>query len=155
MTRRQKEQLLNYLLSFATENKRDLIEKRLQDRTRHITVVMEDIYQSQNASAVLRTSDCFGIQDVHVIENRNSYEINPKVVHGASKWIDIHRYSRKKDNTSECLEYLRSEGYRIIATSPHSQSVSLHELEISQPFALLFGTERRGLYTKEISLADE
>ncbi len=70
-------------------------------RTRYITVVLENIYQPQNASAVLRSCECLGIQDVHVIENRNSFNVNPEVDIGASKWLTINRYSDKNDTTSQ------------------------------------------------------
>ena len=100
-------ELLEYLLSFATQNKQELIGSRLLERTRHITVILEDIYQPQNASAVLRTADCFGVQDVHVIENTNEYAINPRVVHGAAKWLSLHKYNEVHDNTTDCIQKLK------------------------------------------------
>lgn len=147
--------LLEYLLSFTTDNKRELIASRILERTRHITVVLEDIYQPQNASAVLRTSDCFGIQDVHVIENTNEYEINPRVVHGAAKWLNLHKYNEVHDNTTDCIQKLKKKGYSIVATSPHANSVSLHDLPLDKPVALMFGTEKLGLSSTAIEQADE
>ncbi|MFM1876084.1 MAG: hypothetical protein RL266_1821 [Bacteroidota bacterium] len=146
--------LLEYLLRFATENKRQLIASRLEERTRYITVVLEDIYESQNASAVLRSADCFGIQDVHIIENTNQYQLNPNVVKGATKWLHVHRYSQDHDNTTHCINQLKSKGYRIVATSPSASSVSLQELPLDEPLALLFGTEKLGLSANAFELAD-
>ncbi len=80
-----KKSLLNYLSQFLTEKRRSLFTKVLDSRTRHLTVVIEDIYQSQNASAVLRTCDLTGVQDLHIIENKNIYDINPDVALGSSK----------------------------------------------------------------------
>ena len=91
--------LLEYLAGFMSANKMELFEKIIPERTKHVTVALEDIFQPQNASAVLRTCDVFGIQDVHIIENENEYNINPRVVHGASKWIDLHKYNEQENNT--------------------------------------------------------
>jgi tRNA (guanosine-2'-O-)-methyltransferase len=149
------QELITYLLSFATENKQELIVSRMLERTRHITVVLEDIYQPQNASAVLRTADCFGVQDVHVIENTNEYEINPRVVHGAAKWLNLHKYNAVHDNTTDCIQKLKAKGYSIVATSPHANSVSLHQLPLNKPVALMFGTEKLGLSSTALEQADE
>lgn len=155
MKRTQQEKLLAYLLSFASENKQGLFEELLPQRTRHITVVVEDIFQAQNASAVLRTADCFGIQDVHIIENENTYEVNPRVVHGASKWINLYKYDKQDQNTLPCIDHLKEKGYRIVATTPHTESVSLHDLSLDQPVALMFGTEKNGLSEIALNNADE
>jgi tRNA (guanosine-2'-O-)-methyltransferase len=145
LTKEQKEQLLEKLLSFISEHKNHLFDKIIQHRTRYLTVVLEDIYQPQNASAVLRTADCFGVQDVHIIENRNEYIINPEVALGASKWLTLHRYSEKENNTLAAIQKLKSQGYRIVATMPHSEDVTLSDLDMNQKTALFFGTELQGL----------
>jgi len=88
-----KEKELEYLSEFVTEHKLELFEENINYRTKYITVVLEDIFQSHNASAVLRTSDCFGIQDVHIIENKNKYTINPDVALGSSKWLNLIKYN--------------------------------------------------------------
>jgi len=155
MNRIKKERLLNYLLSFTSENKQELFDRLLPQRTRHITVAVEDIFQPQNASAVLRTADCFGIQDVHIIENENTYRVNPRVVHGASKWIDLYSYSSEQQNTLHCINHLKQKGYRIVATTPHTDSVALHDLDLKKPVALLFGTEKDGLSETALNNADE
>ena len=100
----QKKILLAHLQSFVSENKLSLFQKIIAERTRHVTVVLEDIFQPQNASAVLRSCDVFGIQDIHVIENRNVYNVNPRVVHGASKWVNIYKYNKSSNNTVECIK---------------------------------------------------
>lgn len=155
MASAKEKELLAFLRSFVTENKCQLIDSRLEQRTRHITVVLEDIFESHNASAVLRSADCFGIQDVHIIENTNYYEVNPKVVKGAAKWLHIHQYREAHDNTTHCINQLKEKGYRIVATSPHTNSTALHELDITQPTALLFGTEKLGLSINAFEAADE
>jgi tRNA (guanosine-2'-O-)-methyltransferase len=149
-----KRELLGYLSGFVTKNKLDLFERVIRFRTRHITVVLEDIYQPHNASAVLRTCDCFGIQDVHIIENRNRYEVNPDVALGSSKWLSLYRYNRLEYNTGEAFGKLRKKGYQIIVTSPHKNDVVLEDLPIEPKTALVFGTELLGLTDEAIEKAD-
>ena len=138
--------LIEYLSSVITEERYVQIQKVLQNRTRYLTVVLEDIYQSQNASAVLRTCDCFGIQDVHIIENKNEYNINPDVVQGASKWLSLSYYNERENNTLDAINKLKADGYRIVATTPHTNDVNLEEFDInSGKIALVFGTELTGI----------
>ncbi|PID89392.1 MAG: rRNA methyltransferase [Bacteroidia bacterium] len=138
--------LIDYLSKLITEERRQVLEKVLEQRTRYITVVLEDIFQPQNASAVLRTCDCFGVQDVHIIENENEYRINPDVVKGASKWLTISNYNTTMHNTEATLKHLKSNGYRIVATSPHVSEDSFEHFDItSQKTALVFGTELTGI----------
>jgi len=148
-------ELYEQLSQFVSPNKRELFDRFSALRTRHVTVVLEDIYQSQNASAVVRTSDLVGIQDVHVIENRNAYQLNPDVTLGSSKWVDIHRYRTHADNAMACVEQLKKKGYRIIATSPRSEHITPESIDLEQPMAFCFGTELTGLSDQLLSAADE
>lgn len=155
MNPENKQSYLEYLESFISEHKLNLFDRIIQDRTRYLTVVLEDIYQSQNASAVLRTCDCFGIQDVHIIENRNIYEVNPTVALGSSKWVTMNKYNEADQNTLLCYENLRKEGYKIVATTPHQDGQMLDELSLDNKVALVFGTEMEGLSQTAIDNADE
>jgi tRNA (guanosine-2'-O-)-methyltransferase len=150
-------ELLNYLRGFITERRYERIHEVVQQRTRYITVVLEDIFQTHNASAVLRTCDCLGIQDVHAIENRNLLQVNPEVALGASKWLSLHEYREPgARNELVALEALRKAGYRIVATTPHKQGVMLPDFDLhAGKTALLFGTELTGLSTSLIEQADE
>jgi len=151
-----KQKLYEYLSGFVTDNKRTKFEEIINKRTKYLTVVLEDIYQPHNASAVLRTCDCFGVQDVHIIENQNKYEVNPDIALGSSKWLTMIKHSGQENNTPEALQKLRDKGYRIVATTPHKNDVSLQELSIDKgPIALVFGTEMRGLTDNALTLADE
>lgn len=145
MGRDNRVQLLAHLLSFVSENKNRLFEKIIEERTNYVTVVLEDIFQPQNASAVIRSCDVFGVQDIHVIENRNTYNINPKVVHGASKWITLHKYKKKENNTLACINLLKEEGYKVYGTTPHINDCLIQDLPLDNKFALMFGTEQEGL----------
>ncbi len=150
-----KKKLLEFLSTYISENKKQLFDKIIEYRTRHITVVLEDIYQPHNASAVLRSSDCFGIQDVHIIENRNTYEVNPDVALGSSKWLTLIKHNRSKNNTLDAFETLRKQGYRIVATTPHKNDHSLDDLEIYSKTALVFGNELEGLSDIALENADD
>jgi len=139
-----------------TDERRDQMAQVLAHRTKYLTVVLEDIFQAQNASAVLRTCDCFGIQDVHIIENRNEFNVDPEVVMGSSKWISIHRYNQQQNNTREALHKLKKQGYRIVATSPHKDDVNLESLDLNAgKLALIFGTELTGISDIVREEADE
>jgi tRNA (guanosine-2'-O-)-methyltransferase len=154
MNFKTKQALFEYLSQFLTDKRKSLFIKILSQRTRHITVVLEDIYQSQNASAVLRTCDLTGIQDIHIIENKNKYDINPDVALGSSKWLNLIQYNEKKDNTLTALTALKKKGYRIIATTPHENEYTLNDIPLDQKLAVVFGTELTGLSPLTIENAD-
>lgn len=146
----QKAALYEQATQFFSENKRALFDRLAPLRTRHISVVLEDIYQSHNASAVLRSCDCFGVQDVHVVEARNPFNPADDVAVGSSKWVDYYRYNSIQD----VYRNLHAKGYRIVATLPHENDTMIGDLDISQPTALVFGTELTGLTQEAIDGAD-
>jgi tRNA (guanosine-2'-O-)-methyltransferase len=156
MKKEEQDRLIQYLSRFATENRLNLIERNLSNRTRYLTVVLEDFFQTQNASAVLRTCDCFGIQDVHVIENRNRFLVNRDIALGATQWLNLRKYNGKADNTPDALHHLKQQGYRIIATSPYVNDSELGSLNLNHgKAALVFGTERTGISKAVEQMADE
>lgn len=138
-----------------TPNKREMFDRIAADRTKHLTVVMENIYQEHNASAVLRSCDCFGLQELHVIEKDNTYKIQRDIALGAGRWVDMYNYDDSENVTKDCLNHLKSKGYKIVATTPHTDSQTIYDLDLSQPIALVFGTERRGISEEVIEMADE
>lgn len=145
MDPKTQEALIAHLGQFVTLNKREKIEEVLAHRTRHVAIVLENIYQSQNASATLRTAECMGLQEAYVIENSNEYEVNPDVALGASKWVDIHRFNQHEENTAACFEHLRTKGYRIVGTSLGADSVHPADLPLDQKLALVYGNEEYGM----------
>ncbi len=136
--------LTAYLAPFVSLHKKELIHKVLQQRTRHLTVVLENIYNPYNASAVVRSCDCFGVQDIHVIEGHNEYIINPYVVRGSAKWISLYKYAQTQ-HEDNAFSQLKSKGYKLIGTSPNSTCKSLNELPVDSKIALVFGSEETGL----------
>jgi tRNA (guanosine-2'-O-)-methyltransferase len=155
--------LISFLSGFVSESRLELMEQVLSQRTRHVTVVLEDLYQSQNASAVVRTCECLGIQDVHVVEDRSRYGTNKKVLKGSHHWVDIIKHRiRNNDDTSRDLEVgrvlkgLREKGYRILVTSVNPGSASIHDVDITKgPVALVMGNELRGTSEEMVNAADE
>ncbi len=148
--------LIDYLSELVTDERWQRMNEIIADRTEYLTVVLEDIYQPHNASAVLRTCDCFGIQNVHIIENQNEYTINPDVALGASKWLNLQKYNTEKNNTLACINSLKKEGYRIIATTPHTNDIDLNNFDLKKgKTALMFGSEQPGLSKLALEHADE
>ena len=148
------EKLLNYFESFLTENRRQLFKNVLENRTRHFTIVLEDIFQSHNASAVVRTCDIFGVQDVHVIENKYNNKISRHVAKGSQKWLNQYRYRNDGDNTKSCLDGLKKAGYQIVATTPHNDSCLLQDFDVSKKTAFVFGEEAEGVSNYVIENSD-
>ena len=143
-------QLLEHLKTFLTERRKELFLEVLKKRTRHFTVVTEDVYQLHNTSAVMRSCDVFGIQDLHVVEERLGKRIDREIAMGAQKWVSLHRNS----SITDCMKSLREDGYQIIATTPHNDSVQLHDFDITKKSAFFFGTEKDGLSNTVLNAAD-
>ncbi len=142
--------LLNYLEGFLTENRKEGFLRVLQNRTKHFTIAMEDVYQLHNTSAVMRSCEVFGIQELNVIEQKFGKRIDTEIAMGAQKWVDVFRYN----SVQNCMDAMRANGYQIIATTPHDDSCLLHEFDITKPSALFFGTERDGLSKEVLEQAD-
>jgi len=152
----RKVKLAELLAEYITDHKKNLIDKFLKERTRYLTVVLEDIYKEHNASAVLRTVECLGIQDIHIIEERYTYNINPGVTMGSSKWLTIKKYSNPElNNTKRCYHVLKENGYQIIATSPNVHKKSIFDVALNNKTAVVFGTELDGLTNYALENADE
>ncbi len=149
-------EIIKVLSEMVSEKRLDTFNKVLNNRTRYITVVLEDIFQTHNASAVMRSCDCAGVQDLHMIENNFRYAENHDVSLGSSQWINKIRYSKDKNNTLSTIKSLKSKGYRIVATTPHTNDTELPDLNLSEgKIALLFGSEKPGLSELAMKAADE
>lgn len=150
MTEREKA-LLKYFLPLLTEGRKAQLRKVLEQRTSRVTAVLENLFHAQNASAVLRTCEALGIQDVNIVtESYGGYTVNPDVVVGASKWLSLHEYS----SSQACLSALREQGYKIVATSPRGKK-ELSELDVSDKTAFIFGAEAVGVSEWAMEQADE
>ena len=149
-----KTELLKELHQFLNPQRIQRFEDVLANRTKHFTVAVENIFQSHNASAVMRTCDCFGVQDLHVIANENKYELSKDVAMGAEKWVDMHSYYQEENNTQECIDTLKAQGFQIVATSPHAKDVLLPDFDVTKKSAFFFGTEISGLSDLVLKQAD-
>jgi tRNA (guanosine-2'-O-)-methyltransferase len=146
--------VLQRFQEILTPNKVALFNRIAAQRTRHLSVVLEDIFQEHNASAVIRSCDCFGIQDLYAIEDKNKYVLQRNIAKGSGRWIDLHRFANKDTASMDCLNHLREKGYKLVATSPHINAYTPETLPIENPIALIFGTERRGITESIIANAD-
>ena len=141
---------LNFLENILTDNRKQRFLEVLKMRTNHFTIVIEDIFQLHNTSAVMRSCEVFGIQQLNVVEERYSKSIDKEIAMGAQKWVDINRF----ESMSDCIANLKSKGYKIIAASPHTNDCLLDDFDITPKSAFFFGTERDGLSAEVIKNAD-
>lgn len=147
-------EFLTFLEGFVSDKRKTTFQRILENRTRHFTVVLEDIYQPHNSSAVIRSCDIFGVQDVHIIQNKYSSRVSRHVAKGSQKWLNINKYNTSANNTQDCLTALKNDGYQIIATTPHNDSCYLHDFDISKKSAFVFGVERDGVSEYTMNRAD-
>ena len=150
----QKAALTRYLETYVTEAKRKQMHEVLAHRTRHVALVLENVFQPHNAAAAVRSCECFGFQDLHVIELHNDYRINPDVTMGGCKWVSLHHHNKEAGDTTAVLSSLKEQGYKIAATSLRPGCVALEELDLTDPMAICFGTEEQGLSDEAHDLAD-
>ncbi|TXE18529.1 RNA methyltransferase [Psychroserpens burtonensis] len=142
--------LLQHLETFLTDRRKEKFVKILSQRTKHFTVATEDVYQLHNTSAVMRSCDVFGIQELHIIEEQNSKDIDREIAMGAQKWVDLKRYNSVNDT----IKGLKANGYQIVATTPHEKDSVLSEFDVTKKSCFFFGRETEGLSQEVIGEAD-
>lgn len=143
-------QLLEHLESYLTPKRKARFDAVLPYRTKHFTVATEDVYQLHNTSAVIRSCDVFGIQEVHIVEERNSKRIDREIAMGSQKWVDLNRYH----TVNGCIENLKHNGYQIVATTPHENDELLADFDVSKKSCFFFGRETEGLSPEVLEAAD-
>lgn len=141
---------LTFLENILTDNRKERFLKVLEKRTNHFTVAIEDVFQLHNTSAVMRSCEVFGIQELNVIEEKYGKSIDKEIAMGAQKWVDINNH----ETVLDCLKSLKEKGYQIIATTPHENDCLLEDFDITKPSAFFFGTERNGLSEDVLKQAD-
>ena len=154
MPMNSEKQTLSRLYDLISDSKQELFDRIASQRTNHLKIVLEDINKEHNASAVMRTCDCFGVQGLSVIEKNQEFSIHRDIAMGASKWVDIKPYSEGPNPTIDCIQDLKSSGYKVVATTPHTEQ-PIEDISIDQPIALVFGTERDGISNDIFENADE
>lgn len=151
------EKVFNHLSQFVSEHKKTGVDKVLDLRTRYVTVVLENIFQPQNASAAVRTCECMGLQDVHIVEDTAKYHLNIRVLKGSNKWMNMERYhTHQINNTASCFNHLRNQGYKILVADPAEDGTSIDEVDVlAGKFAIVFGNELNGASSYCLQNADE
>ncbi|EAR01590.1 TrmH family RNA methyltransferase [Maribacter sp. HTCC2170] len=144
------QRLLSYLEEFISNERKNRFLQVLEERTKYVTVAIEDVFQLHNTSAVIRSCEVFGLQDAHVIENRFGKRLDKNIAMGAQQWVDVKRH----EDTESCISHLRDQGYQIIATTPHDDSCLLNDFNLDKKTALFFGTEKEGLSEEVMQKAD-
>ena len=143
---------LNYMTQFITDERRDVLQRTLSQRTHYMRIMTENMFHPQNASAIMRHCEAFGIQQIHTVEDRCRFDPSVNIVRGTQKWVDIERHA----TTSEALATLKEQGYRIVATTPHRCSATPETFDVTKgKFALVFGTEHAGISEEVIEAADD
>jgi tRNA (guanosine-2'-O-)-methyltransferase len=142
--------LLAHLESFLTAKRKNRFDEVLSNRTKHITVAIEDVYQLHNTSAVMRSCEVFGIQELHIIEERNTKKIDREIALGAQKWVDVKRFT----SVADCIGNLRERGYQIVASTPHSYNYKLEDFDVAKKACIFFGCETEGLSEEVLDQAD-
>lgn len=143
---------ISFLEGFMTEQRFSTLENTLSMRTRYMTVMAENMFHGQNAAALIRHCEAFGVQAMHTVESICKFEPSVHVMRGTNQWVDVSRH----ETTTEALRQLKSEGYRIVATTPHQEDSSPETFDVTKGrFALVFGTEHAGISQEVMQQADE
>ncbi|MEM5539730.1 RNA methyltransferase [Olleya sp. AS48] len=143
-------QLLQHLETYLTDHRLARFKQVLNQRTKHFTVATEDVYQLHNTSAVMRTCDVFGLQELNIVEETNSKSIDGEIAMGAQKWVDLNRF----DTVTDCIKNLKQKGYQIVATTPHTDDCDLYDFDVTKKACFFFGRETEGLSDAVLNQAD-
>ncbi len=147
-------QRIAFLEQHISAHRLQKIKNVLAQRTRHLTVVLENLYHPENGNAVMRSVECFGLQEMYVVQEKYDWKYSLKIARGAAKWTDVHAYSSENGGAAACYQQLRERGYQLVATDPQPGSFTAQNLDISKPVALIFGTESTGVAPETLAMAD-
>ena len=150
----RKRELIQFLRPYVSEHKFGLMDTVLAKRTRHLAVVMENLYDRHNINASLRSCEALGVQDVYVVDDDGRFLANKQVAGGAAQWLSVTHYTNRTNSSHHCLQHLKQKGYQIAATTLREGGVTVENLDISKRTALCFGTEEMGLSDEVHKLAD-
>jgi tRNA (guanosine-2'-O-)-methyltransferase len=138
------------LAPWVSQARRARIDAVLSERTKTVVPVCEGIYDQGNVSAVLRSAESLGFQDVHIIETQERFKKSNRISSGADKWLSVHRHFE----TKAAILHLRAQGYQILATALSAHSRPITEFNFTQPTAIVFGNEKQGASPELLSEAD-
>ena len=135
-----------------TPERKAKLESVLSKRQNDITIVLENVFDPHNISAVMRTCDAVGVQEIYVLNTKipRHKKWGPKSSSSAAKWLTIYQF----ENAEECFSELRKKYSKILTTHLSSDAVNLYEIDLTQPLALAFGNEHSGVSEEIRNLAD-
>lgn len=157
LTPAQRMELLQYMDGFLTDERRERLNAVLDQRTTHFCIAMEDLFYERNSGAIIRTADGYGIQNIHVIEPKDSFKskVTNIISKGAEKWVNKTQHGDMHNGAKDCIAELRKQGYQIVATTPHKDGHTIHNFDISKKSAFFLGTEKTGISPEVMEEADD
>ncbi len=135
-----------------TPERTERLEYVLSKRQPDLTVILENVFDPHNISAVMRTCDAVGIQEIFILNTKipRHKKWGARSSSSAAKWLTVHQY----ENAGECFAEVRKRYKKIYTTHLATDAVSLHELNLTEPVALVFGNEHSGVSEDIIAMAD-
>lgn len=143
-------EVIKHLQPLVTEERDEKIKRVIAHRTLEIVPVVENLYDRGNVSAVMRTAEGLGFQNMHVIQPGVRFKEANRVTQGADKWLDIHQWK----STSECINHLKGSGFKICVTT-FEGAKPISEIDFLKPTAVVFGNEKEGASAEILEMADE
>lgn len=148
-------ELQEYIENFLTKERKAILKKIIEKRTNHLVFVAENLIDEHNIHAIIRTSECFGLQDFYNIPFKGNLKKNRSVTRGALQWTHIYEFLDEKDPIVSCIEHLKSIGYKVYATSSNLESTYTPQtLPIDDKVAIIMGNEHLGVSEKALDLSD-
>lgn len=133
--------LWNVISSQLTEERRRKMEETALQRTDRIRLVLQDIHHPHNVSACLRSAEAFGVLNVHVVDRKEPFKAS-SVAKGVDRWLNLHKHA----DIASCAAELKKGSFKIASAMPNPVNcVSLYELPLDEPIAVLFGNEHEGM----------
>lgn len=135
-----------------TPERKAKLESVLSKRQNDITIVLENVFDPHNISAVMRTCDAVGVQDIYVLNTKipRHKKWGAKSSSSAAKWLTVHQF----ENADDCFTELRKKYSKILTTHLSSDALNLHDIDFTQPLALIFGNEHSGVSEEIRMMAD-
>lgn len=142
--------VLEKIWPLLTSERRARIEQVVTQRCFSHSVVLEDIYDRGNMSAVMRSAEAFGFARMHMIEKGDKFKESQRTTAGADKWIELKKWK----STQDCVQALKAQGTQIVVTHLSEKSKAIGEIDFSKPTALVLGNEKNGVSAEMIAAAD-